>query len=87
MRDDGKVFEMSDGGSVLVYRALDDRGEELLDRVEQLTETGPIRQENGEREYWLSALRSGEEGIEPRHAEYDRAPPVPPSPVVSGIRL
>jgi len=56
---------MADGGSLLQYRALDDRGEELLDAVEQETATGSDRKGDGVREYYLPQPGSGERGIEP----------------------
>jgi hypothetical protein len=54
---------------------LDDRGEELLDRVERQIKIGSERRENGEREYWLAASGSGEKGIEPILDSLDSAWP------------
>ncbi len=56
---------MTRGGSVLQYRALEDRGEELLDEVEREIGFGSRHMEAGVREYYLPEPGSGEKGIEP----------------------
>jgi hypothetical protein len=57
---------MADGGSILQYQALDDRGDDLLDQVEA---QGNLKSDDwrGERirEYFLPQSGSGKEGIEP----------------------
>ena len=57
---------MADGGSILQYQALDDRGDELLDQVEEQADLGSSDW-RGERirEYHLPQSGSGELGIEP----------------------
>jgi hypothetical protein len=57
---------MADGGSILQYQALDDRGEELLDQVEAQADLGS-NDWRGERirEYHLPRSGSGKEGIQP----------------------
>jgi hypothetical protein len=57
---------MADGGSILQYQALDERGEELLDQVETRADLGS-NDWRGERirEYHLPRSGSGEKGIEP----------------------
>lgn len=60
---------MANGGSILQYRALDDRGEELLDQVETQANLGS-NDWRGKRiwEYHLPRSGSGKEGIEPLSA-------------------
>lgn len=62
---------MTDGGSILQYQALDDRGDELLDQVEALANLGSSNW-RGERirEYRLPQPGSGKEGIEPLLASF-----------------
>jgi hypothetical protein len=63
---------VTQGGSILQYRALDARGEELLDEVEREIGIGPRQMENGIREYFLPTPGSGEKGIEPLLEQLDR---------------
>ena len=57
---------MADGGSILRYRALDNRGDDLLDQVEAQANLGSDDWRSERiREYHLPQSGSGEEGIEP----------------------
>lgn len=53
------------GGSVLQYRALEDRGEEFLDEVEREIGFGSRRMEAGVREYYLPEPESDEKASSP----------------------